>query len=70
MDSARLGVEHAMQRRAWRVLGVDATHTGVLTDPTTREILVAALATHAVPREEGVNPFTFGDFMQFRTSEH
>ncbi len=60
----------AVQRRAWRVLGVDATHTGVLTDPATREILVAALATHAVPRDEGVNPFTFGDFMMFRSDEH
>ena len=58
-----------VQRRARRVLGVDATHTGVLTDPLTREIVVELLAEHAAPRNEGVNPFTFGDFMSFGGDE-
>lgn len=35
--------------RAQHSYGIDATHTGVLTDPTTRSILLDALAEHAAP---------------------
>src|SRR5262249_62183822 len=36
--------------RARRSFGVDATHTGVLTDPTTRSIVLGLLAEYAAPR--------------------
>ncbi|MBM4243705.1 MAG: hypothetical protein FJ148_07815 [Deltaproteobacteria bacterium] len=38
-----------VHRRAQRSYGIDATHTGVLTDPTTMSILVGALDEHAAP---------------------
>ena len=60
--------------RARRSLGVDATHTGVLTDPTTRAIVLDMLAEHAAPRGAGLNPFTrlgdaLGGVLGFREAD-
>ena len=50
--------------RAQRSFGADATHTGLLTDPTTRELVVDLVAEHATPRGAGGNPFTrLGDVL-------
>jgi hypothetical protein len=44
--------------RARRSFGVDATHTGVLTDPTTRSIVIGLLDEYAAPRGAVTHAFS------------